>query len=101
MEEASEVRDDAPVIWGRWNGANIERRSNCTNSQNNGQHGTYGQFDIANDGEQGRRDPSSPKIHRPLPGRCGRLTTKVLPFWTSPFETHRRAPCAIASSRAM
>jgi hypothetical protein len=47
---ATEVRDDAPSLWGRWNGANIERRSNCASSQNNGQHGTYGQFDIANDG---------------------------------------------------
>lgn len=47
----TEMRDDAPVLWGRWNGANIEKRSNCANAQNNGQHGTYAQFDIGN--EQG------------------------------------------------
>jgi len=46
----SEVRGDAPVLWGTWNGANLERRSNCANAQNNGARGTYGQFDIANDG---------------------------------------------------
>lgn len=43
------VGHDAPSLMGRWNGANIERRSNCSSPQNNGQHGTYGQFDIAND----------------------------------------------------
>lgn len=43
------VGNDAPSLMGRWNGANIERRSNCSSPQNNGQHGTYGQFDIAND----------------------------------------------------
>jgi hypothetical protein len=45
----TDVKDDAPSLMGRWNGANIERRSNCTSAQNNGQHGTYGQLDIAND----------------------------------------------------
>lgn len=47
---ASEVRNDAPSPWGRWNGVNLEARSNCTSPQNNGQRGTYAQFDIANDG---------------------------------------------------
>jgi hypothetical protein len=45
---ATEVRDDAAVLWGRWNGANLERRSGCTNAQNNGDRGTYAQYDIAN-----------------------------------------------------
>jgi hypothetical protein len=37
------------TIDGRWNGANIERRSNCTASQNNGDHGTYAQFQVSTD----------------------------------------------------
>jgi hypothetical protein len=45
-----EVRSEAPTLWGRWNGANLEKRSNCTNAQNNGTRGTYAQLDIANDG---------------------------------------------------
>jgi hypothetical protein len=47
---AAEVRDEAPVLWGLWNGANLERRTNCASAQNNGQRGTYAQFDIANAG---------------------------------------------------
>lgn len=47
---ASEVTNDAPILDGRWNGANIEQRSNCTNAQNNGQHGTYAQYEIGTAG---------------------------------------------------
>jgi hypothetical protein len=48
---AREVRADAPLLDGRWNGANLERRSNCTSPQNDGQRGTYAQYDIGiNDG---------------------------------------------------
>lgn len=43
---AREVREDAPALQGIWNGANLERRSNCANAQNNGQRGTYAQYDI-------------------------------------------------------
>jgi hypothetical protein len=42
-----ETRDDAPVLTGRWNGANLERRSNCAAAQNNGDRGTYAQYDIS------------------------------------------------------
>lgn len=45
-----EVRPDAPVLDGRWNGANLERRSGCTNAQNNGTRGTYAQYDIGTAG---------------------------------------------------
>ena len=34
-------------INGRWNGVNLELRSNCSNAQNNGNRGTYAQFDVA------------------------------------------------------
>ena len=44
---AREVRDDAPLLAGRWNGANLERRSECTSAQNNGTRGTYAQYDIS------------------------------------------------------
>lgn len=37
---------DAPRITGIWNGANLERRSNCSAAQNNGAHGTYAQWNI-------------------------------------------------------
>jgi hypothetical protein len=37
----------APPIDGRWNGANLERRSGCTNAQNNGSRGTYAEFDVS------------------------------------------------------
>jgi hypothetical protein len=34
-------------INGRWNGVNLELRSNCSSAQNNGNRGTYAQFDVA------------------------------------------------------
>ena len=34
---------------GRWNGVNLERRSACTSSQNEGSRGTYAQFDVVVD----------------------------------------------------
>jgi hypothetical protein len=37
---------DSPLLGGRWNGVDLETRSNCNAAQNNGNHGTYGQFDI-------------------------------------------------------
>lgn len=39
----------AQLVNGTWNGVDLERRSNCTNAQNNGQRGTYAQFDIGTD----------------------------------------------------
>lgn len=45
-----EVRADAPRLEGRWNGANLERRSDCANAQNNGTRGTYAQYDIGLEG---------------------------------------------------
>ena len=39
--------DTAPVqLAGIWNGANLDSRSNCTSTANNGQHGTYAQYVI-------------------------------------------------------
>ena len=38
-----EVRNDAPSLAGRWNGANMEVRSGCRNAGANGNHGTYHQ----------------------------------------------------------
>ena len=34
---------------GRWNGVNLERRTACTASQNEGNRGTYSQFDVVAD----------------------------------------------------
>ena len=34
---------------GRWNGVDLERRTNCANAQNNGTRGTYAQFDVSTD----------------------------------------------------
>jgi hypothetical protein len=34
------------TLGGRWNGANLERRSGCTQPQNEGTRGTYAQYDI-------------------------------------------------------
>src|SRR5437868_4976071 len=45
---AKEVRA-APSIAGRWNGPNLEQRSNCNASQNNGARGTYAQWDATLD----------------------------------------------------
>ena len=45
---AREVRT-APAIGGTWNGANLERRSNCTAAQNNGARGTYAQWNAVLD----------------------------------------------------
>ena len=36
----------APRLAGEWQGAIIETRSNCTQTQNNGARATYGQYDI-------------------------------------------------------
>ena len=43
-----EVRDYGGVS-GTWNGANLERRTNCTASQNNGSRGTYAQWVVTRD----------------------------------------------------
>jgi hypothetical protein len=41
----------APIelVNGRWNGVDLERRTNCSASQNNGSRGTYAQFDVGTD----------------------------------------------------
>jgi len=39
----------AASIEGTWNGANLERRSNCSAAQNNGARGTYAQWVVALD----------------------------------------------------
>lgn len=36
----------AELVNGRWNGVDLERRSNCASAQNNGTRGTYAQFDV-------------------------------------------------------
>src|SRR5215510_5644678 len=38
---------------GRWKGVNLELRSGCINAQNNGNRGTYAQFDVAADSSGG------------------------------------------------
>ena len=38
--------DDPVLLNGTWNGADLEARSNCTSSPNNGNHGTYAQWVI-------------------------------------------------------
>lgn len=35
---------DVSVLAGRWNGAHIEQRSNCTTATSNGFHGTYSEY---------------------------------------------------------
>ena len=40
----------APDLNGRWNGVNLEGRSACTSPQNEGNRGTYAQFDVVADG---------------------------------------------------
>lgn len=45
---AKEIRN-APSMGGTWNGANLERRSNCTSAQNNGTRGTYAQWNVTVD----------------------------------------------------
>jgi hypothetical protein len=39
----------AQLANGRWNGVDLERRSHCTNPQNEGSRGTYAQFDVNTD----------------------------------------------------
>ena len=39
----------AELVNGRWNGVDLERRSNCTHPQNEGTRGTYAQFDVSSD----------------------------------------------------
>lgn len=43
----AEVRFDAPGLAGTWTGADLERRSGCARPENNGNHGTTGQYTIA------------------------------------------------------
>jgi len=38
-------------LGGRWNGANLERRTGCTQPQNDGTRGTYAQYDITTSSE--------------------------------------------------
>ena len=37
---------DLSVLSGRWNGAHLEQRSNCTTAANNGFHGTYSDYNV-------------------------------------------------------
>ena len=46
----TEVRNEAPMLTGRWNGANLEKRSGCASAQNNGNHGTYAEYNIGIEG---------------------------------------------------
>lgn len=48
-------RGTVAMIDGRWNGSNLERRSNCSTLQNNGTRGTYAEFVIStnSDGDLG------------------------------------------------
>jgi hypothetical protein len=40
---------DAPALQGRWNGADLERRSACRAPQNEGNHGTYSEYQLSID----------------------------------------------------
>ncbi|HEX4331066.1 MAG TPA: hypothetical protein VH040_02905 [Usitatibacter sp.] len=41
--------DPALLLPGAWNGADLEKRSNCAATQNNGTRGTYAEYDIGYD----------------------------------------------------
>jgi hypothetical protein len=41
--------DPRNLLEGRWNGANLERRSNCAAAQNNGTRGTYAEYTVSFD----------------------------------------------------
>ena len=41
--------DPRNLLPGSWNGANLENRSNCSATQNNGSHGTYAQYAVSFD----------------------------------------------------
>ena len=42
---------DSPsaLVGGAWNGADLEKRTNCTATQNNGTRGTYAEYDVTVD----------------------------------------------------
>ena len=42
---------DPLALNGRWNGVNLENRSNCRAPENNGSRGTYAQFDVVIDSQ--------------------------------------------------
>jgi hypothetical protein len=41
--------DPRNLLEGTWNGANLENRSNCSATQNNGSHGTYAAYVVSFD----------------------------------------------------
>ena len=41
--------DPRSLLEGHWNGANLERRSACTTAQNNGDRGTYAEYNVSFD----------------------------------------------------
>ena len=41
--------DPRNLLQGHWNGANLERRTNCASAQNNGDRGTYADYDVSID----------------------------------------------------
>jgi hypothetical protein len=49
---AARPRHDAEAFNGHWNGAHLEQRSECASAQNNGFHGTYGDFSFRPDAAQ-------------------------------------------------
>jgi hypothetical protein len=42
---------DPLALNGRWNGVNLENRSDCRTPENNGSRGTYAQFDVVADAQ--------------------------------------------------
>lgn len=43
------LEDPSQIVPGAWNGADLEKRSNCTQPENNGTRGTYAEYDVAFD----------------------------------------------------
>jgi len=41
--------DPANIVPGAWNGADLEKRTNCSATQNNGTRGTYAEYDVTFD----------------------------------------------------
>ena len=46
---AARPRRDVEALAGHWNGAHMEKRSECASAQNNGDHGTYSDFNFRPD----------------------------------------------------
>ena len=82
------AEDPRNTLPGLWNGANLEQRSNCTATQNDGTRGTYAQYDVSFDRLSGTMGVDETAITGLQCSYVGTYddTDRFLPVWTGTYS---------------